>query len=87
MQEEAQRGLLRSLVALGDAAATLTLLDEIEDNPAFSGRRAEMQRLRAESLVKLNRCEEALLQAEELPAKSAADIRRSCRDQRKETPP
>lgn len=74
---------IHSLFALGDAQATLALLDEIEHQPALSGKRPELARLRAESLVKLNRCEEALLVAKETPF--FTDLRRLCR-QRKETP-
>jgi hypothetical protein len=85
--DEAELGLLQALLALNDARGTLELLDQIENKASLSSRRAELLRLRAKSLVMLDRCGEALGVAEALPAKASAEVRRACRQDRKETPP
>jgi TolA-binding protein len=81
---EAQMKLLQCDFGLGDAAATLAQAEAIQDLPAFAARRSEILRLRAESLVRLDRCEEAVSVAEQIGARDAAEIRRGCRAGRKE---
>lgn len=84
MRVEAQWGLLEALQGSGDTAATATMAAQIQDLPSFSARREDILRLRAESLVRLDRCDDALLVAEELASRSAAEIRRACRQTRPE---
>lgn len=83
MTVEAQWGLLKSLSA-DDAAGTEVLAAQLQDLPAFSARREDILRLRAESLVHLDRCDDALLVAEGLSSRSAAEIKRACRQPRRE---
>jgi TolA-binding protein len=86
MEPEARFGLLVALHQSGDAAAAEAQSRMIQDRTEFSSRRQEILRLRAESLVLLNRCEEALSLAEVLASKDAAEVRRVCRARRKEDP-
>jgi TolA-binding protein len=85
-QVEAKLGILHALFGLEDVAATESFARSIQDLPSLSGRRAEILQLRAESLVLLDRCEEALLVAGEIPSKAAAEVRRVCRRSGKESP-
>jgi TolA-binding protein len=85
-QDEVQLGRLQALFGMGDKAATEALARSIQDLPSLSGRREEILRLRAESLVLLDRCEEALLVAGEIPSKAGAEVRRVCRRSGKESP-
>ncbi|MEQ1564623.1 MAG: tetratricopeptide repeat protein [Myxococcota bacterium] len=84
---ESEVGLLHALWGSGDYTATLAQAEKIQKLPALSSRGAEITRLRAESLVLLNRCEEALLVAEQLSDRRGADIRKACRTQPKESTP
>ena len=83
---EAQIGRLHALVGIGDKAAAERSARALQDLPALAGRRSEILQLRAESLVLLDRCDEALALAEEIPARAAAEVRRSCRRSGKESP-
>lgn len=79
LRSEATIGLLRALVEVGDAAAVeeiaLTLLQRAD----LGSQRAEILRVRAENLVALERCDEALLLARSLSGRDAANVRRACR--------
>lgn len=86
MEPEARFGLLVAVFELGDAASAEAQARILQDRPEFSSRRSEIRRLRAESLVLLDRCEEALSLAETLASKDAAEVRRACRARRKEAP-
>ncbi len=81
---EAQLGLLQALYASGDPAGVERLASEIQDQPEFSSRRSEILRLRAESLVLLERCDEAVAMVDALPSRDGAEIRRACRSMRRE---
>lgn len=90
LSAESQLGLLQALYGLGDAGATLRQAEKIDALPAFSGRHEEIALLRAQALVRLDRCDEALLVLEGSSERGAADIRRACRQppqRRKETAP
>jgi TolA-binding protein len=76
---EATMGLLQARFARGDAAGAETLAKKMQGDPTFSEDLQEILRFRAESLVQLDRCGEALLLAEELSARSAAPVKRACR--------
>lgn len=86
MVVEAQWGLLMATYGSGDTAGTEAVARTMQDLPEFSSRREDILRLRAESLVHLDRCDDALLVAEELASRSAAEIRRVCRQPRRELP-
>lgn len=86
LEPEAQFGLLLALHQLGDAAATESLARTLQDRAVFSSRRPEIVRLRAESLVQLGRCDEALSLADQMASKDAAEVRRVCRSRRREEP-
>jgi TolA-binding protein len=86
MEPEAQLGLLLALHQLGDARAAELQARTIQDRSIFSSRRVEILRVRAESLVLLDRCDEALSLADQLASKDAAEARRVCRARRKGEP-
>lgn len=86
LRDEAQLGRLQALFGLGDKVATEAAARSVQDLPSLSGRRAEILQLRAESLVLLDRCEEALALTEEIPPRAAAEVRRTCRRSGKESP-
>jgi len=77
--------LLQCDFGLGDAEATIAQAERLQNLPAFAARRAEIARLRAEALVKLDRCSEATSVAEAASPREAAEIRRVCRERGKET--
>jgi hypothetical protein len=80
---EARIKLLLVLLAAGDAAAAERLAADLQDRAEFSTRRPEILRVRAESLVSLGRCDEALA-LPDLASRDAAEVRRACR--RREAP-
>ncbi|MEQ1506701.1 MAG: hypothetical protein ABMB14_31025, partial [Myxococcota bacterium] len=84
MVGEAQIGRLQASKGLNDPAATASLAEKLQDLPELAGRRQEILRLRAESLVLLDRCDEALLVASDLSTRDASEIRRACRATRRE---
>lgn len=84
LRPEAQIGLLQSLHGTGDAAAAESLAAKLQDLPDFRDRRSNILRLRAESLVVLGRCDEAVSVAADLSSREQADIRRACRSMRRE---
>lgn len=84
LEAEALLGLLQSTYGLGDAAGTEALARQISERPDLSSRREEILRLRAESLLLLDRCDEALLVADALSARTGAPIRKACRQLRRE---
>lgn len=83
---EAKLGLLEALHGLGEVSDVERYAAVLAEDPTMSHLRHEILRLRAESLVKLDRCGEALLVAEEVSARTLADIRRACRQIRREGP-
>jgi hypothetical protein len=76
---DATYGLMQARFGRGDAAGAEALAKKMQDDPAFSEKREEILRFRAESLVQLGRCGEALLLVEKLSARDAAPVRRACR--------
>jgi len=77
---EATIGLLQARFGRGDAAGAEALAKKMQGDPTFFEEREEILRFRAESLVQLNRCREALDLAEELSDRSAArNVRGACR--------
>jgi len=83
LRDEAELGLLQALFASGDAARTAQLAARLEGRTSLHHRRLDILRLRAESLILLSRCDEALVLADGLPNRVAAPIRRGCRQQRR----
>lgn len=82
MEPEAQFGLLLTFHRLGDAVATERQAAAIQNRAVFSSRRSEILRLRAESLVVLDRCDDALALASEMASKDATEVKRACRSKR-----
>jgi hypothetical protein len=77
---EATMGLLEARFGRGDAAGAEELAKKMQGDPAFLEEREEILRFRAESLVQLDRCGEALPLVEGLSDRSAArDVTRACR--------
>ncbi len=79
LRPEAELGLLSALHDLGDAARTERWAATLLDEPAHAERRDDIRELRAQALVRLGRCEEALETVDGLPGKVVAPIRRACR--------
>lgn len=79
LRDEADLGRLRALVALGDHAAVEGLVAELVDRPGLVAVRDGLVRTRAENLVWLRRCDEALTLVASLPGRDGADVRRACR--------
>lgn len=84
LRDEAELGMLRALHGANDAQGTAALAERLQHRSALSGHREEILRLRAESLSVLGRCKDALWVAEDLPARIAGPIKRSCRSQRQQ---
>ncbi|HHO52370.1 MAG TPA: hypothetical protein ENK18_16240 [Deltaproteobacteria bacterium] len=82
LRDEAELGMLRALHGASDAEGTAKLAERLRYRPSLTSHREEILRLQAESLIVLGRCGDALLLAEDLPARVAAPIKRSCRSQR-----
>lgn len=77
---EATMGLLEARFGRGDAAGAEALAKRMQDDPTFSEDRQEILRFRAESLVKLGRCGDALDLVDELSDRSdARNVRGACR--------
>lgn len=77
--DEADLGLLRARVALGDHEGVERLAASLVERPGLEPLRDGLQRTRAENLVWLQRCEEALELVASLPTREGADVRRACR--------
>jgi hypothetical protein len=77
---EAMRGVLEARFGRGDAAGAEALAKKMQGDPVFLGEREEILRFRAESLVQLGRCDEALLLVEGHSDRSVVrDVRGACR--------
>jgi hypothetical protein len=79
LRQESEVGLLFALVDLGEHAAVDVLAGRLANDPAMSSRHAEILRVRAENLVALGRCSDAITIIKDLPARDGADVRRACR--------
>ena len=76
---ESRLGLFRAEVARGAGDRVDALAVELLSDPRLSSRRMELVRMRAENLVLMGRCDQAVEVARELPSRDASPIRRACR--------
>jgi TolA-binding protein len=79
LRTEAQLGLLHAYVGMADGEAVERHAAAVQDLPTLSGKRGEILRMRAENLVWLERCDDALDVAHQLSGRDAANVRRACR--------
>lgn len=79
LRPEAELGLLWALHDEGDAARTERWAARLQDRPAHTAHRDDIRELRAQALVRLGRCDEALSTVEGLPSRAIGPIRRACR--------
>jgi len=77
--DEAELGLLRARVDLGDHEGVEVVAARLQERPSMALRRGEILRTRAENLVWLERCDDAVALVASLPARERADVRRACR--------
>lgn len=77
--DEAELGLLRARVELGDHEGVEVVAARLQERPSMALRRSEILRTRAENLVWLKRCDDAVALVASLPARERADVRRACR--------
>jgi len=76
---ESELGLLRAQVAVGPSEAVETLAVRLLADGDLVAKHIELRRMRADNLVLLGRCDDALAVARDLSSRDAAPIRRACR--------
>jgi len=76
---ESRLGLFRAEVARGAGERVDALAVDLLSDPRLSSRRLELVRMRAENLVLMGRCDQAVEVAKELSSRDASPIRRACR--------
>jgi hypothetical protein len=76
---ESQLGLLRAQVVLGPSDAVESLAVQLLSDERLGARHDELRRMRADNLVLMGRCDDALAVARDLPSRDAGPIRRACR--------
>ncbi len=76
---ESELGLMRAQVALGPSEAVEALAIRLLTDGDLASRHDDLRRMRADNLVLLGRCGDALAVARDLPSRDAAPIRRACR--------
>ncbi len=76
---ESQLGLLRSRVAVGASEEVEALSVQLLADPRLAAKHDDIARMRAENLVVLRRCDDAIVAARDLPSRDAAPIKRACR--------
>lgn len=79
-RDDALVAVLDIAIRGGDWASVEPLAARLAEVPSLAVRRAEFHRVRAEALVHLGRCDEALAISESLSRQESATIRRSCRN-------
>ncbi len=79
LREAAELALLTCLAQLEEYQQVELLADQLARHPNLASKRPEILSLRAQALVALGRCQEALALLPELERSAATSIRRSCR--------
>ena len=79
LKPDAELGLLWALRDLGDAARTERWAAMLLEQPAHTGSHDAIRELRAQALVRLGRCDEALESLTDAPGRIVGPIRRACR--------